>query len=128
MQSSTPFSNSSTTQEERPNDADDGRHRGNEEVSTISEGNISVPEDQHVKTIRNVHDFIPQPSKRRGLRKLSQFPEKVCKVKKHYAIMKLFEICATSSDLYTFAHVGLLRYFTSFDYISTPLINTIRSS
>ena len=87
MQSSPPFI-SFTTQEEG---TDDDRYRGKEEDSTILKEHVSAQEEKHVKTMRDdVHDSIPQPSERCGRRKLSQFPEKVCKDNQHYVSFSIF--------------------------------------
>mmetsp|Transcript_7130 Transcript_7130/g.10544 ORF Transcript_7130/g.10544 Transcript_7130/m.10544 type:complete len:154 (-) Transcript_7130:337-798(-) len=87
MQSSPPFI-TFTTQEEG---TDDDRYRGKEEDSTILKEHVSAQEEKHVKTMRDdVHDSIPQPSERCGRRKLSQFPEKVCKDNQHYVSFSIF--------------------------------------
>ena len=131
MQSSPPFI-SFTPQEEKTKNADDDGHRGNEEVTTISKDHISASkEDKHVKTTRDEHDSIPQPSKRIGRRKLSQFPEKVCKEKPYDVVMKRFviDILVAFSTAFNNCVLVLVQYFASFDHINIPLLTTtIRSS
>ena len=135
MQSPSVACITSNAQEEKTNNVDDDRgHRGEEEqVSTISNENISAQKEMHVKTKRDAPDSIPQPFKRRdrGRGKLSQFPEKVCKEKPYDVVMKRFviDILVAFSTAFNNCVLVLVQYFASFDHINIPLLTTtIRSS
>jgi len=115
----------SNAQEERANNVDDeDRHHGEEEVSTISNENISAQKEKHAHTKRDAApDSIAQLSKRRDrgrVKLIQQFPEKVCKKKQYDVVMKLFDILVTSTAFYNCALVVLVRYFTSFKTTTSP--------